>query len=148
MAAFVSGRKGGPAPGTGTASPADLAVPLGVWKKGAACLCLGPAVSTRPIPLSLVSVNCCPSSSSPGFSLVCWLPAPGGSLSPQPEQEEFCLPVLAQLRSGTSSVEELGIETRPEPVQPYPFTPGVSPPFLPPPSQAAGPQWWCLSSLH
>ena len=38
-------------------------------------------------------------------------------------QEEFYLPVLAQLRAHKSAVEELGIETRPESVLPYPFIP-------------------------
>lgn len=67
----MSGGKGGAAPAAGSASPAGLTVPLSIWKKGAACLCLSPAMGERPLPPALVKR--CPCPSSPGFGPVRWL---------------------------------------------------------------------------
>lgn len=125
----MSGGKGGAAPAAGSASPAGLTVPLSIWKKGAACLCLSPAMGERPLPLALVKR--CPCPSSPGFGPVRWLlneseagrsPSHGGltcCLHGRSRRSFICPSWLSQ----SQAVEEPRIKTRPESVHPSPFTP-------------------------
>lgn len=73
VAAFVSGSKGRAAPGTG--SPAALAVPLSIWKKGAAFLSLGPTAGERPSlsPPCSLGPNAALPLPHPGLALMCSL---------------------------------------------------------------------------